>query len=724
MPIGWYSAYGQGVYDGAKIVVLVEATTTYNAAKARTNADRLNEALLSGAGTVVVPPYLGDAYIAAPLEIPSNTTLIIRGGTRLKRPPGNAFHLVRNRGCQNGVYVNGGVVSGGSFTMNEHGHNRKVGDQVYLEGFLTNTSLNGLKTITSAVPGVSWTFAASGVNPTNTINQLVFVSRYNPLSGSFFVRSGNVVTVTEPSHGRRVGDKVYIAGLSGANTFNGAQEITAVSADNTTWSYANTGANETATGTAQLLGDRNIYVELEMDGNSPNVAGNTWGNHLSNWGNVSCFGGHIVESRNHIAGRAANHFNVSDVTWFSVNGKERCGVVAQFDSFCDRVYIRSAVGKGLQDDVVAWGVTNGGFYGDTTPPCGPGNMGRLTVDLIQGDSPTGLFKMYAASGYDLGTVCISRVSGLGPVTLGDPSAGVTGGSWTDVWLGDVDVYPTVATSIQIYVAPAWSSRGPLRVGRLKDNCFDITVNNGGEALFDNGPGGIISIDHLIAQKARTQSAALKVQPSSTGCRVKIGRCESTCGSSGAVFLARGGSAAALQVNNWSHSGANNSAGFLIFSDAGGNWDDVRINGAVITGCSNPFRWNTNGLTRHLYLTNVSFDDVASGIGGDGTGTFNIYANNVDYRNVGFANNFLQFGVAGQVVNFRGSALNIGSNWCLFTSTVQIRINSPEFRINLGASGAAPPSQLTPQTGDMVYNTNATGPGVYMRTGAGAWAIIA
>lgn len=683
---------------------------------ASANTAAIQTALTLG-GLVTIPPNLGDIYVNKTLELVSNTRVVVGLGTRLAKAPGmTMFHLARNRAAQNGCYVNGLVVSGGSITILEPGHPWAVGDTVYVENMLGNATLNGPKVVTAAVQGVSWTYAASGSNPTNTAQQLAFTSRYTPWSGSNFVRSSNVVTVQEPGHTRGVGDRLWIAGLGGTNSFNGAVEITSV-VQGVSWTYASTGANETATGTAQLLGDRNIAVDWSLNGNSPNLTYQEWGSHITHWGNLTAFEETIRDCRYGIGGRVANHYNVSDVNVPYAKSSVSVAVLLQFDSFCDRVNVGEAFGQSAADDVLAWGVTAAsGLFGATAAPTGPGNMGTLTVRAIQGVSATGIFKAYCQVGYDLGRMKIGRIYGTGPVSIGDNNSGVSGGTITSLQIDDIDVVPTSASSTQVGLGGgAFASMGDVTIGRIKDNA--LSASDTGYIINVGAPFTTLTIGKIVSDKQRTGIGVLF----GSGGQLKVLSGETSTGVNGTFWLAAGASAVitSAQVSNYTHTGAGNTSGTLFYEQSAGTFQNFQFNNFVgsnfktVTGC------NSAGLTHNLGISNMRLTNVGQGFGSDVNGTFNISATNLTC--VSTANNLFQFYVASTTVRITGRDISAPtSQLCLFTSTTSISIDCKDAKVDLGANGGAPPSQLVPVAGDLLTNTNATGPGVYGRTAAGAW----
>lgn len=683
-------------------------------------------AALAAPGNVIIPPAQGDIFISRTLEVGSNSGLEIGAGSYIKRSSGaQMFPLVRNIGSQNGIYCIGIgsippiTVSGGIVTIYEPGHPWGVGDSVYVEQMLGNTTLNGHKTVISSVPGVSWTYAGTGAVPSNGQQVLAYTSRSNPKAGSIFTRAANVVTVQEPGHSRGVGDRVLVLGLGGTNSFNGVAEITNA-VDGVSWAYANTGANEAATGTGQLLGDRAITLRYALDGNSQNCIYNgQWNAHLSNWGNISKLTETILDSKNGVGGRVSNHYNAVDVVVPFARSSAKVAVLMQFDSYCDRVFPGVLDGQDCSDDVLAWGTTSAaGAFADTTQPCGPGNMGVLDVKSIGGESATGIFKCYATTGTDLGRIKIGTITGKGPVSIGDPTVGVMGGTVTSLVIGDIDTIPFANGHQVVFGTNSFSSLKEVRIGRLSDNAQSTTTT--GTALNIGQAIDSVQIDTLVCPVARVNTYSVLIGGAIKSFRV--GSQFSTTGSGSSVFLAAAGVVDSLFIDSLHHIGPSATEGLVLCEQAGGTFKNIYIGKGLVKSAKGLYGSNTAGLTHNLYLSNLQLESVGQGIGSDVTGTFNVFLSNVNC--VSTNNNLFQFYLAGVVARIVGAGVRApAGQFCLFTSTTQIGIDSKDFRLDLGANGAAPPSQLAPIAGDLVYNTNATGAGVYGRTAAGAWAKV-
>jgi hypothetical protein len=166
-------------------------------------------------------------------------------------------------------------------------------------------------------------------------------------------------------------------------------------------------------------------------------------------------------------------------------------------------------------------------------------------------------------------------------------------------------------------------------------------------------------------------------------------------------------------------GTSSADGVIFYGQGGGFIRRLTVNSGRISNCKGLHATNSAGVTSEINVNNLSSASIGWLLAQDAQGTFNVNLSNVS--NTSSDSNLLQYFLAGTVVRFVGRNVRAPSGqWVLFTSTTTISIDCKEARIDLGANGSAPPSQLVPQEGDMLTNTNATGGGVYGRTVAGAW----
>ncbi len=730
-----YRSDGTQIDDPQKLVegAIGDASVSYDdVSDSAINADKINAALRTGMHVSL--NYPGTVWLSKPIRMPSNSQLSVAPKTVLKLVTNAKCAIIRNVDAQNALPVSGMTIVGTTVTLTERGHDYKVGDTVYVEGCLTNLTLNGPKVIT-AITATTWSFTGSGALPTNTNEQRIMTSVYNPRAGSSFVRASNIVTVTEPGHVRQQGDHVYIAGLGGANTFNGKAKIINVT-QGVSWTYANTGVNETATGTANILGNTNIRLDLRYDGNRANQSG------LDEWLDFPCQ--FINVGNMYVLAPAISNFwwrglgfwNASeiDIPYCKFyNGS----VGVQFDSFCDGIRVGSAAGYQMSDDVVAWGVTGqSGPFGETAPPSGPGNMGSLVVQEIDGDSPTGLFKHYCFTGYDLGRVKIGTLRGIGRGISTDGSLGVSGGTITSLLVERFEATPSAdgQTGIALGGVASYGDviiNGAVDAYSSRTGCFMVNCS--------------VPINKLQIYGYTSDTYTSSTNPAiqiNTGSDIKDLSIISSRMSSGqnnvgiaAVNVATGARVRSLtlrdcELRGFGTNGSGTFAGRGVQEAAGGRIDRVVLDNVWMNNGQLESVVNlSGGATRtDVELCNINqgyADDVTAGrpgslVNDNGSAkSLFISMNNVHVRNA--PNNVCQLSGSG-TNRIKGSGIDIPTNKIALLSagTHSTSIDCSEATVDLGASAAAPPARLVPLSGDSLNNSNAVGGGLYFRTAAGAW----
>lgn len=667
---------------------------------------------LFGAGGVV--SLAGDYVVSGTVFVRSGT-VFDGSGARIRLAAGAKCSIFANRYRQNICQsVAGLTISGGFFTMPETGHDWDVGDVVYVEGFLGNSALNGPKTVESVVPGVSWTFAATGSNPTNTALQRVATSLYNPLPGSSFVRASNVVTVTEVGHTKHVGDQPYIAGLSGANSFNGVQIVTATTA--TTWTYANTGVDETATGTAQVLFDADIALRnIDLDWDKDNQStGDQTQSYVVWLGNVSRSEVSGVVRRNN--GRSVQCFNVSGCDFPALHTEVgRVGI--QFDGFCRNNWCGRVTGFGQTDDALAIGITgNMGLVNSYTANpnmlaynaaqvegswvAGTGDNGDFSIDYIRSDSPTGLLKLYGTTGARIGSVIVGATFGQGKCTIGDTNqndVGGTGKTGLTVGLLRVDMLANrqnVATPKSV----------TLNAGIKNIEVFEI---NGARIDSSGTNGNAIEIDACPID------------------RMALRNIQSKTGQNGAFLAVKNSSAiGVLQIESSRFEGndGTNYYGLAVLQSGGATigtaqWGRVKAkNLRALHECN-----GASSQTVHQ-IGDVDLDHCANGWMANAAHTMVCMARGV-VETTTLTGIFSLSTSAASVLRLIGGALSHAANKLIGnqssgTGTFSIKVPDGSAQVD-GVAATA----FAPVAGDEFWNTNAafgTGIGKYGRTSAGAW----
>lgn len=413
-------------------------------------------------------------------------------------------------------------------------------------------------------------------------------------------------------------------------------------------------------------------------------------------------------------------FNVSDFRVHACHSSKNCAVGVQFDSFCDRVTTGQITGN-YNDDCLAWGITSAsGAFGDTTAPCGPGNMGTLVADSVLGDSPTGQLKMYAYTGYNLGTVEVRTIAGKGPVTIGDGTAGVGGGTFDELKIGFLKGSPVVGgNALSLGGVGAWSVMGRISIGEFVDN--PATAADTGFGIAVMSPFDKITVGTLTCQKYRTGAHVVSFQAS--GKSWKTDNLQGRADTTSSVYQLSSGTVDDLFVGSGTFEGASANNGFLVYA-GGGFAKNLHYSPLNVPQAASLFyNASSNAGTWNFFLSGVKTNNMASGFGGGPAGTYNIYATNCVDTNMG--NNYVQFGNAGQTVRFvaNGCVLAPGKNVLLGVTDI-LSVNGACVKGNFGANGANLATYLDgAQSGDEVTNTNATGPGVYVYKGSSStWAL--
>lgn len=700
---------GSSGAETAQIVV-----TFGDPSKAAENTAALNVGLATYGQIVVRGTGAEICWISRTLEPASYGGITVTGAT-LKLVAGANCNIIRSRNTQQSINTTNSVsIAAGVATILLPGHNLAPGTVVYLKGALGNTTLNGPKTIASVTGNFITVPVASSAALTNTDQQPLHVGRYNPVVGTSIVRTSNVVTVQEAGHRRNVGDHVYVDGLTGTNTFNGPQKITQVTTGS--WQYANAGVNETAGGTAQVAGDTMMHIDVS--GCDYNEAENEF----SEMGAIPVILGNCSHTYVNLPlviggrSRSVHFFNASHINMPQCHSTGGKGTV-QIESHCDVFHVGHISLYQGTDDILAWGVTaNGGTFGATESASGEKGMGSLTVDLISGYSVTGAFKLFGNTGNNLGRVKIHDVVATGVIALGDGNPGASGASVTSLVIDNCDNIPILNQS-QLQISSGLTFER-LHIGRLRDNATSAATT--GQLINMGATCARVTIGSLELPIARTSSTYGILVASPIG-YLGIGEMLGTLGADSRVVLCNGASGIIddLIVDNIRIVGTNAAHGPVFYEQGGGFIRRLHVNSGHLELCKGLHASNSAGQTHEIQVSNLTAQSVDWFLSSDVAGTFNVSLQNVALSST--TTNLLHYYVASSIVRFVGNNVRApNGQWCLFTSTTSISIDCKECRIDLGANGGAPPSQLVPQAGDMLTNSNATGGGVYGRTVAGAW----
>jgi hypothetical protein len=692
---------------------------------ATNNIGSINAALSLG-GRVEIYANVGSTsetiLINKTLTIYSNTHLYVGPGVTIKLADSSSCHMFRNASAHESVNVQGITLTGGtSITVPCPGNTRSVGDVVFVEGFTGNTSLNGAKSLTAVVPGVSITYAASGSNPTNgATTPRAYISTYYKgigHSGTNFVRAANVVTVTEVGHQRQIGDMVYIAALGGANSFNGPKEITNVTAG-ISWTYANAGANETATGTAQLLGDYNIHMDINrLDCNS---AGQVYEDFYANsviYQSVSRCSFNCKHLDNN-ASRGFSPINFSNFESTYIGGVNNF-VVVQIEGPWNRVrFGKVYCGKGTGGAWASNVTALGGVNSNVAPATGNGNCDNLTIDTLEGYDCEETSKITAATGYDMGRIRINNLVGDGLCTFGDATdTFIGGGSAASISIGKV----ALANS-QLNFANAWSLIKNVRIEH-----YTAPLDATGQWLSFGARINNVEILSVVDHTKNTHAnGAMNFTVSGqTFDRVYFGHIDTSAGNSGKSILI----GTNVTINDFFCDdvyfvGDASNTGDFIQLNAGANVKRFHF-GRVSSHSGRSFlRFAATSVgPTDIHVGSHSWSDLSSVYNdGGGTQNVNIFADSISGATL--VNNVFQTNGSGTWKIKVGSMVHPAGKLALLNSgTPNVSIDCTTAQLDMGANAGAPPARLIPVAGDRLWNTNAVGTGLYGRTAAGAWQLI-
>ena len=706
-----------GALTPAQATAVAPLILTTGTAAASANSAAILAALKANAGPIsIIQP--GLYYINRTIEPRSHQRIYTAPGVELHLAAGSNCNMLRNYYAQNAIDRLNVSIASNVATFTENGHNRLAGDQVYIEGCQGNTGINGLQTIAS-VSGNNWTIAAaSNTALTNDLYHRVFIARAYQLPAANFSRTSNVVTVTEAGHTRQPGDHVYIAGLATDTSFNGMAEITTV-VRGTSWAYASTGSNGSPTGAANVLGDTDIDLDIaclnyDAANNNSDSLGATCIT-LGNIGNCRVRMPAMIDG----ASRAAQIFNAgySDfpIMW-AYKGKG----TTQFESNCNEITVGDVRGFSITDDALAWGVTGQITpFGDTASPSGQGSMGTLRVGVVNGTPATALLKLFAYTGYDAGRVKILELAGSQQTIIGDATTAGGGGTLTELTIDDFAPTPPLNQPALWFQSGGFSTIGKVNIGRFVD--LPASPATTGYGIWFNQAVGAISIDNLESKAQRTAAPLFLIASAVTS--ISIGRLFTSTGvgtSNQTFLLAAGGVVGLVQIGRWNHVGSGVTASAACQEQGGGYASILQVGQLQVTNCVAFYQCvDTNSQTHNIELGNVYMDTLNQGFGGGTGGTYNIQVGTLQATNL--SNNLLQWYQNSPTVNFSCANLSHpAGQGCLFSGTTFMHLNSMGMKIDMGANAGSPPSELTPSAGDLLWNTNATGTGLYGRTAAGAW----
>jgi len=719
--------YTQTYSVGDRLVSLATTigplSTANITAAATANTAAIQAALTAGGLVQITTP--GTYYINKTLLQPSNTMLRLGQGVTLKLLASANCNLLRNKHAGVTITAAAFVRASNVVTVNEPGHPRAVGDVVLVRNLATDTTFNGLVTIT-AVTTSTWSYASTGSDGSPTGFGYV-TPAYTTLTAASFVRASNVVTVAESGHTRQVGDSVYIANLATDASFNGTYQVTA-STPGTSWTYASTGSNGSPTGTGVVAGDNNLALDGgTFDGNQANQA-----SAASYTSVTACFGviygnvGHVsVQNLSFLQQKKYCFwlFNSSDVNFINTyyNTPSDC---IHFEGPGDRLNVSQAFGNS-GDDMVAFTNVNGataGSYLGFASPSGLGNFGVCKVEGLfpsNSDAPA-LVKVTGDASTSMRYLALNEFngslssSGLRALSIVDDTASLVGMTVNEVVVRNICITGGNASSAMILVNatgligklrienPLWTSASnhiyflnntsASNIGSLEiigwKNDFNLASTQFG--IFSLGPVGNILVDQA------------DFQGNSTGGLLEI---RSTVGT--------------VKVAN-SRANGTAKAGYFVALGTGHSVGRLMMDNVSVHNNDSLYRQTTSGTLTDVLLSNCYCDTTANGCAPNSSQT--IYANNVK-ANSGLGNNFFQVS-SGTVRIVAKNFETVAGKVALFNfggSVISYSCPDPSGGIDLGNPAASLAGQ-TPIAGDQIWNTNvnAAATGLTVRTAAGAW----
>ena len=787
-------------------------TLTAGLAAASANSTLINAALnaarLAGGGVVTVVG-AGVCYHDRTLQ-PGSYTKFVTISCVLRLLPGSSCNQVRNYGAQNSINrLNFISVSAGFMTVIEKGHNREVGDRVYIEGCQGNATPNGLKTITESGTDGSgfryWKVAvASNAAVTNDIYTSVFVSNYVPVSGSAFsrtaasaiatvtiaapgvvtiaahgrsrndpvyftttgalptglvantvyyvaailssstftlstVKRGTAITttgsqsgvhtmfaqgtvvVTEPNHRKQSGDSIYVAGVPVVgNSFNGSFIILAV-IKGVSWSYKQLGGTEVGTGTANTQTDTAMnwdIANLDYD-SANNIFDELWAVNatIGNAANSEFIFHQLVDGLS----RAVHIFNggramrIPKMISTSQSGSNSKGTL-QIESYAGDIEIGYCEQNGSTDDCLAWGLTNQtNPAGATASPSGLVDMGSLHAGkcFVTVGGNGAVLKIFTfVDYYDLGIIKVDSVDGVAAGVIIQDTSPSLSGTIQSIHIGSY-------TSLPFFGADSMIVVGWRRIESLRIDAMVEQQQYSGKALAKFGAGltiGHLHIGTLSLQQNRATEIGFQFD---AGCVIEnfsIDSLRVTCQSGYEAF--RVNSTAVLQNVNLSKTRyvcSTIAAGDLFSCNGGGtiqnlNISDFRGNGRGVysaSGSATPIK---------MKVSNVECPTLANDNGTGQSGT--ILFNGLDQAGLSLSMFYLTGSGTWKIKgkNFVHTPGFVAT----LSGTVSASIDCPDAQIDMGVNATTPPARLIPLAGNQLWNTNATGPGLYGYNAVGAW----
>lgn len=528
-----------------------------------------------------------------------------------------------------------------------------------------------------------------------------------------FTPPATLVRVYDPGHEYRIGDSVYVGGsISGSSAFTGPIEVSEVQGDY--WYYHTTGTTaETATGTANVLADRDITISGAFDGDYTKQT-NSYTDSLGLVaGNVSRidWSGAVVK---HCFKFAIWNFNCSDIVGSNIT----------FDTFSDGFHCQAPWRRVALDGV--HGNTNDDFtsFANPNPSAGsftrfssPSGMGSGYGVKIRNLFPkkcdySAAVKITGNTGYNLGDFEVDGVYGRcnAWISITDDTASLVGTTGNTLKARNLRAEPRFPNSYGLFLGLT-GSWGTIEidgvtpgafmrlvggtagtVGKLKISDIDLRSSPGNKTYIQFGAITVGSVEVTGEITLGSHDKFISVENASANIGDLIyGKLKATGpGASGYVCYHSNGTISRLHVNNSSESGCDS-----LFRQAAATASaiDIYLNGVLVNGGNSGFVTYNNATIRGA---NVNCPSVGGFLFNCQGGAMRVEAQNVSAP---------------------------AGKYARFAAGLTVSVTGLSMKVDLGANAGTTPTGMVPQPGDVVWNTNATGGGAYGRSAAGSWVSI-
>ncbi|MHB8710520.1 MAG: tail fiber domain-containing protein [Minisyncoccota bacterium] len=651
-------------------ITIVGADPSYSAS---TNTAAIQSALNLGGLVTLANP--GVYQINSTLSIPSNTNFTCGPGVTIKLANGSNTNMLTNTQYGSATTsvtsltsTDGMVVT--ATTASPHGLN--VGDYVFITGAQSKVAQQGTTTIQTANNRITGLASTQGMFVGDPIYGVGIPN------GSFITNIVNntSVDISQKLSGGMVNTLVTTLDNS-MEPYNGIYKVTSVpSPTQFTYRIADAAPSEpfptTATGT---------IVEAKAD-HDITINGCTWDYNMINQSNADQLSANLMNIRR-VANLKVLHNNLFNIGLYGV------GIYNIYGGLIEDIY-------GVGNDTVVLGASRNlvqltGSGRDVTFRDIRGRFNDNLAAVVQGDYP-----QHIDSGFVVGNFDNILVDGItsdrsltafnyitkqgymnGNVTVRNVIGSFSGGSGFINTGGDTGIGAPIGNIYRFTVDGVENQQFAAKPTIQLNGIFYASVSNSSAAL-----GGGVNTSNFIYGGSDYSITTTHNQVSAT--------------STQASYLYPAG-----QIMYESHSNIN------------------------VTGIGNGILSGNNSVSPLAQTISISnWTGNASG------SVLNIQANNTtaNLSNVvdtNFSANMINVaaGVTGVVIN--GQNIGVTPTY-QFTvgSGAGVEVNGSTFGQDLGAYGASPPAWLSPATGDLMKNTNASGTGLYSYTSSGKWANIA